>query len=115
VVLEVLVIVVIVRAANAGQLFCGGREYAGHQAGHQVGLILVCHRQKDVGRLNTGFREHHWAAAGSEDHLNIDIFGHPSQGIGVLVNHHHVLVFMGEMTGNVKSDLTGPDDHNFQT
>jgi len=22
---------------------------------------------------------------------------------------------MGEMTGNVKSDLTGPDDHNFQT
>ena len=115
VLLEVLVIVVIVRVANAGQLFRGGREHVGHQAGHQVGLIPVCHRQKDIGRLDAGFREHHRAAAGSEDHLDIDVFRYPSQGIGVLVDHHHVLVFMGEMTGNVKSDLTGPDDDNFQT
>jgi hypothetical protein len=49
------------------------------------------------------------------DHLDIDALGYPAQGIGVFVDDHHVLVFMGEMTGNVKSDLTGPDDHNFQT
>jgi hypothetical protein len=44
-----VVVLIEVRAPDAGQLLGAGRQDVGHQAGHQVGFVLVGHGQQDLG------------------------------------------------------------------
>jgi hypothetical protein len=99
---------------HPGQLFGGRRQKVRYQAGDQIDFITVRDRQNDLSLDNAGFFQYHGAAAGTLDHLDIEMVRDPSQRSGILVDDDHIFVFMGQVPGDMETDLTRTDDYDFQ-
>ena len=111
---ELVVVEIEIAGPNTGQLLGQGGDDVGHQAGDQVHLVAVCDGQDDLGLLDPGLLQGHRRGAGPVDGLNIDAVGNAAKGLRILVDDHHILVFVGQVAGNVETDLTGPDNDDLQ-
>ena len=104
----------VVFTSDSGQLDGGRRQDTGKNAGHQISLIAVGDGKQKIAGLDAHFFKDPRVAPPALDGLNIQAFENPAQGLGVLVNDHHVLFFKGQTAGNVEADLAGADNDDLQ-
>ena len=100
--------------ADAGELRGLGRDGVGEEAGHDVGLVAVRHREENGGVLSPGGLEYGRPRSRSEDGLHIHVVFYAAELVGVLVNDHDLLLFLGQALRDVKAHFARSHNDDLQ-